>query len=121
MRARRFGGDGAWASEGLATLPPREDHTAEESSKLSGFLRTKAGRRPYRPARTGGDPLGSGGSEAAHKRTRPVRLQRSGAWWSVEQANHRLALRWAIDNGTLEGSFEVDNRRALQRPEGHSL
>jgi len=43
-----------------------------------------------------------------------VRLKRSGAWWYLAQANHMLALRCAIYNGTFEHIFETYKRRALQ-------
>jgi hypothetical protein len=119
--ARLFWGYVDWAIEGLETLQPREDQTAEEIRKLIGFLRNNAGRLHYRTARKGGYPIGSGGIEAANKSISHVRLKRSGAWWYVEQANHMLALRCAIYNGTFESIFEAYKRRALQRHEGHSL
>jgi hypothetical protein len=121
MMARLFWGYVDWAIEGLETLQPREDQTAEEIRKLIGFLRNNAGRLHYRTARKGGYPIGSGGIEAANKSISHVRLKRSGAWWYVEQANHMLALRCAIYNGTFECIFEAYKRRALQRHEGHSL
>jgi hypothetical protein len=63
--------------------------------------------------------MGSGGIEAANQCISHVRLKRSGAWWSVERANHRLALRCAIDNGTFERVFETYKRRTLQRHGGN--
>ena len=121
MLARLCWGDVDWAIEGLESLQPREDHTAEEIRQLLGFLRNNAGRLHDRTARKGGYPIGSGGIEAANKRISHVRLKRSGAWWYVEQANRMLALRCAIYNGTFESVFEAYNRRALQRHEDHSL
>jgi hypothetical protein len=121
MMARLFWGYVDWAIEGLETLQPREDQTAEEIRKLIGFLRNNAGRLHYRTARKGGYPIGSGGIEAANKSISHVRLKRSGAWWYVEQANHMLALRCAIYNGTFESIFEAYKRRVLQSHEGHSL
>jgi hypothetical protein len=118
MMARLFWGDVDWAIEGLETLQPCDDHTAEEIRKLIGFLRNHARRMHDRTARKGGYPLGSGGIESANKRISHVRLKRSGAWWSLEPANHMLALRCAIDNGTFERIFEAYNRRALQRHGG---
>ena len=115
MMARLFWGDVDWAIEGLETLQPREDQTAEEIRKLIGFLRNNAGRLRYRTARTGGYPIGSGGIEAANKRISHVRLKRSGAWWYVEQANRMLALRCAIYHGTFTSVFEAYKRRALQK------
>ena len=122
MMARLFWGDVDWAIEGLEALQPREDQAAEEIRKLIGFLRNSAGRLHDRMARKGGYPIGSGGIEAANKRISHVRLKRSGAWWYLEQANHMLALRCAIYNGTFESIFEAYKRRALQRHrEGHPL
>jgi hypothetical protein len=115
MMARLFWGYVDWAIEGLETLQPREDQTAEEIRKLIGFLRNNAARLHYRTARKGGYPIGSGGIEAANKSISHVRLKRSGAWWYVEQANHMLALRCAIYNGTFQSVFEAYQRRALQK------
>jgi hypothetical protein len=119
MLARLFWGYVDWAIEGLESLQPRDDHTAEEIRKLIGFLRNNAGRLHYRTVRKGGYPIGSGGIEAANKSISHVRLKRSGAWWYLEQANHMLALRCAIYNGTFEHIFEVYKRRALQRHGGN--
>ena len=121
MMARLFWGYVDWAIEGLETLQPREDQTAEEIRKLIGFLQNNAGRLRYRTARKGGYPIGSGGIEAANRSISHVRLKRSGAWWYVEQANHMLALRCAIYNGTFESIFEAYKRRGLQSHEGHFL
>jgi hypothetical protein len=119
MLARLFWGYVDWAIEGLETLQPRDDQSAEEIRKLIGFLRNNAGRLHYRPARNGGYPIGRGGIEAANKSISHVRLKRSGAWWSLEQANHMLALRCAIYNGTFERVFEAYKRRTLQRHGGN--
>jgi hypothetical protein len=119
MMARLFWGYADWAIEGLEALQPRDDHTAEEIRKLIGFLRHSAERLYYRRARNGGYPIGSGGIEAANKSISHVRLKRSGAWWYLEQANHMLALRCAIYNGTFERVFEAYKRSALQRHRGN--
>lgn len=115
MLARLFWGYVDWAIEGLEIMQPRDDQTTEEIRKLVGFLRNNAGRLHYRRARKGGYPIGSGGIEAANKSISHVRLKRSGAWWYLKQANHMLALRCAIYNGTFERVFEAYKRRALQR------
>jgi hypothetical protein len=78
-----------------------------------------AKRLHYRTARKGGYPIGSGGIEAANKSISHVRLKRSGAWWYLEQANHMLALRCAIYNGTFERVFAAYKRRALQTHGGN--
>jgi Uncharacterised protein family (UPF0236) len=115
MMARLFWGSVDWAIEGLQALQPRDPQAAEEIRKLIGFLRNSAERLHYRRARKGGYPIGSGGIEAANKSISHVRLKRSGAWWYLKQANHMLALRCAIYNGTFERVFEAYKRRALQR------
>ena len=89
----------------MQALQPRDAQAAEEIRKLIGFLRNRAERLHDRGARTGGYPIGSGGLEAANKSISHVRLQRSGAWWYVEKANHRLALRCATDHGTCRASL----------------
>jgi hypothetical protein len=119
MMARLFWGYVDWAIAGLEALPPRTEQTAEEIRQLIGFLRNSAERLHDRRARKGGYPIGSGGLAAANKRISHVRLKRSGAWWSLEQANHMLALRCAIYNGTFERVFEAYKRRALQRHGGN--
>jgi hypothetical protein len=113
--ARLFWGYVDWAVEGLQALQPRDPQAAEEIRKLIGFLQNSAERLHYRRARKGGYPIGSGGIEAANKSISHVRLKRSGAWWYLKQANHMLALRCAIYNGTFERVFEAYKRRALQR------
>ena len=113
--ARLFWGYVDWAIEGLQALQPRDPQAAEEIRKLVGFLRNSAERLHYRKARKGGYPIGSGGIEAANKSISHVRLKRSGAWWYLKQANHMLALRCAIYNGTFERVFEAYKRRALRR------
>jgi Uncharacterised protein family (UPF0236) len=113
--ARLFWGYVDWAVEGLQALQPRDPQAAEEIRKLIGFLQNSAERLRYRRARKGGYPIGSGGIEAANNSISHVRLKRSGAWWYLKQANHMLALRCALYNGTFERVFEAYKRRALQR------
>jgi Uncharacterised protein family (UPF0236) len=113
--ARLFWGYVDWAVEGLQALQPRDPQAAEEIRKLIGFLQNSAERLHDRRARKGGYPIGSGGIEAANKSISHVRLKRSGAWWYLKQANHMLALRCAIYNGTFERVFVAYKRRALQR------
>lgn len=119
MMARLFWGYVDWAIEGLQVLQPRDSQAAEEIRKLISFLRNSAGRLHYRTARKGGYPIGSGGIEAANKCISHVRLKRSGAWWYLERANHMLALRCAIYNGTYKSVFEAYKRRALQKHGGN--
>jgi hypothetical protein len=119
MMARLFWGYVDWAIEGLQALQPSDPQAAEDIRKRIGFLRNNAERLHDRTARKGGYPIGSGGIEAANKGISHVRLKRSGAWWYREQANHLLALRCAIYNGTFEQVFEAYKRRALQRQGGN--
>jgi hypothetical protein len=113
--ARLFWGYVDWAVEGLQALQPRDPQAAVEIRKRIGFLQNSAERLHDRSARKGGYPIGRGGIEAANKSISHVRLKRSGAWWYLKQANHMLALRCAIYNGTFERVFEAYKRRALQR------
>jgi hypothetical protein len=119
--ARLFWGYVDWAIEGLEALQPRDSQAAEEIRKLLGFLRNSAGRLHDRRARKGGYPIGSGGIEASHKCISPVRLKRSGAWWSIEQANRMRALRCALYNGTFARVFATYKWRVLQRHRGNPL
>jgi len=121
MMARLFWGYVDWAIEGLQALQPRDSQAAEEIRKLFGFLRNSEGRLHYRTARKGGYPIGSGGIEAANKCISHVRLKRSGAWWYIEKANHMLALRCAIYNGTFDRVFEAYKRKILQPHRGNPL
>jgi hypothetical protein len=59
--------------------------------------------------------MGSGGIESANQCICPVRLKRSGAWWSVTNANQRLALRCAKDNGTVDRVFARYQQRMQDR------
>jgi hypothetical protein len=115
MMARLFWGYVHWAIEGVEALQPRDAQAAEAIRKLLGVLRNRERRRHDRTARTGGDPIGSGGIEAANTGMSHVRFTRSGAWWYVEKANHMLAWRCAQDNGTFESVVEAYTRRALHR------
>ncbi|MFZ0211037.1 MAG: hypothetical protein WAL59_33845, partial [Roseiarcus sp.] len=55
----------------------------------------------YREALANGLPIGSGEIESAHRYIAQLRLnlKRPGAWWRVEQAEYRLALRINRRNG----------------------
>jgi hypothetical protein len=120
-RARLFWGDVHGALEGWQALPPRDAQAAEAIRQRIGCLRNREERLHDRGARKGGDPLGSGGLEAANKSISHGRLKRSGAWWYVEKANHMLARRCATDNGTFERVFEIYQRKALQKHRGDLL
>ena len=59
-------------------------------------------RTHYRQLRRGGYPWGRGGIESSNQCIGHVRLKRSGAWWYASNSHHRLALRCAKYNGTLD-------------------
>jgi hypothetical protein len=97
---------------GLPRRQPADTQAAAELGPLLGYLQRQQERLDYRCARTGGDPLGSGGIESANKCICPVRLTRSGAWWDVTNANQMLALRCAKDNGTFARIFNRYRQRS---------
>jgi hypothetical protein len=57
--------------------------------------------------------MGSGGIESANKFICHVRLKRSGAWWYVNHANQRLALRCAKYNGTFDVITQPGSNKEL--------
>jgi hypothetical protein len=91
-------------------MQPRDAAAAYELRTLSAFLSRQQERLDDRVARTGGDPMGSGGIASAHTCIGHVRLHRSGAWWYVVHANQRLALRCAKDHGPCDQVFDRDRQ-----------
>jgi hypothetical protein len=96
-------------------MKPTNAQAAEERGKLIRDLQRHQERLDYRFARKGGSPMGSGGIESANKFICHVRLKRSGAWWSVTNANQMLALRCAKYNGTFDRVFARDRQRLQDR------
>ncbi len=60
----------------------------------------------YHGARQQGLPIGSGEIESAHRYVVQQRLKRPGAWWTIEQAEHMLALRLNRANGQWEAYWQ---------------
>jgi hypothetical protein len=103
--ARRFAGEGAAVSGGLKRRRPAAGKALAEINPLIPYLHDNRQRLHYGSQRQGGDPLGSGGIESAHKCICQVRLKRSGAWWYGANGNHLLALRCAKYNVTFDRVF----------------
>jgi hypothetical protein len=97
-------------------MKPTDAHAGEEIGKLIRYLQRHEERLDYRFARKAGYPMGSGGIESANKFICHVRLNRSGAWWYVTNANHMLALRCAKYNGTFDRIFARYRQQLQARP-----
>jgi hypothetical protein len=76
-----------------------------EIRKLIVYLKKNRSRIIYHTCDTEGLPKGSGAIESANKFIHHVRLKRSGAWWLKPNANHMLAIRCALYNGTFNHVF----------------
>jgi hypothetical protein len=63
------------------------------------YLGARKDQLKYREAIAQGLPIGSGEIESAHRYVAQKRLKLPGAWWLVEHAEHRLALRINRLNG----------------------
>jgi hypothetical protein len=113
--ARLFAGEVDGVIWGLQRMRPATPTAAAAIDALSGYLQNNRHRINYRSQRHAGYPLGSGGSESAHKCICHVRLKRSGAWWYVANSNHMLALRCAKYNGTFEQVFERYRQQMLAK------
>src|SRR5262245_15657365 len=83
-------------------MQAQADEAAQAMAKGWDYLDEPRGRTAYQKLRRGGYPLGSGGIESSNKCMCHVRLKRSGAWWYEANSQHRLALRCAKYNGTLD-------------------
>jgi len=112
--ARLCWGEGHGVLWGLQRMKPRDAPAAEASAKLITDLQRHRERVDYRFARQGGYPMGSGAIESANTCICHLRLKRSGAWWSVENANQMLALRCAKYNGTVDRVFDASRQKAKQ-------
>ncbi len=66
------------------------------------YLSNRHHQLDYRGALEQGLPIGSGEIESAHRYVVQQRLKRPGAWWSLEHAEHMLALRLNRANGQWE-------------------
>jgi hypothetical protein len=114
--ARLFWGEVHGVIWGLQRMKPQTPQAAEEIRKFIQYLQRHQERLDDRFARKGGYPVGSGGIESAHKFICHVRLKRSGAWWSVENANQMLALRCATYNGTFDQVVETYRQKVKRSP-----
>jgi hypothetical protein len=79
--------------EALTDAPVRTCHR---------YLATRADQLDYQGALAQGLPIGSGEIESAHRYIVQQRLKRPGAWWTLQNAEHMLALRLTRANGLWE-------------------
>jgi hypothetical protein len=86
----------------LAALTPHlepEDMIDAPVRTCHRYLGNRADRLDYQGALAQGLPIGSGEIESAHRYVVQQRLKRPGAWWTLEHAEHMLALRLNRANG----------------------
>ena len=82
------------------------------------MLRIGAGRSiltnflDYQRALAAGLPIGSGAIESAHRYVIQSRLKRSGAWWTLDNLSHMLALRVLRANREWEDYWRQDDQKA---------
>ena len=74
------------------------------------YLSSRRSQLNYRQALADELPIGSGEIESAHRYVAQQRLKRPGAWWSVEHAEHMLALRITRINGDWHAYWATLNR-----------
>jgi len=99
---------------GLKRMHPRTAEAKQEITKLIAYLEKNRLRLVYSDCDAEGLPKGSGAIESANKFIHHVRLKRSGAWWLKPSANHMLAIRCAIYNGTFDRVFACHVRLQQQ-------
>lgn len=119
--ARLFAGEVAGVIWGLQRMRPASAQAAAAIDDLLVYLQNNYARINYRSQRRAGYPLGSGGIESANKFIGQVRLKRSGAWGSVANSNHMLALRCAKYNGTFDRVFERYRHKILEQSQQTSV
>jgi hypothetical protein len=86
----------------LAALSPHlePDETSDAPVRTCyRYLSNRAHQLDYQGALAQGLPIGSGEIESAHRYVVQQRLKRPGAWWTLENAEHMLALRLTRANG----------------------
>jgi hypothetical protein len=66
------------------------------------YLSNRVHQLDYQGALAQGLPIGSGEIESAHRYVVQQRLKRPGAWWTLQNAEHMLALRLTRANGLWE-------------------
>jgi len=100
----------------LAALTPHlesEDLTDAPVRACHRYLENRTDQLDYQGALAQGLPIGSGEIESAHRYIVQQRLKRSGAWWTLDNAEHMLALRLNRANGLWE-QYWVNCANALQ-------
>jgi hypothetical protein len=71
----------------------------------------------YQGALAAGLPIGLGEIESAHRYIIQSRLKRAGAWWTMDNLEHMLALRvlGPTESGTITGARSISRPRNLTR------
>ena len=87
--------------------PPEADDEHAPVRTCHRYLGARADQLNYRQALAEGLPIGSGEIESAHRTVAQQRLKRPGAWWRVEHAEHRLALRINQINGDWDAYWKA--------------
>jgi hypothetical protein len=87
--------------------PPEGDDEHAPVRTCHRYLSARANPLNYRQALADGPPIGSGEIESAHRYVGQQRLKRSGAWWRVEHAESRLALRINRINGDWDAYWKA--------------
>jgi len=87
--------------------PPEVDDEHALVRTCHRYLSARANPLNYRQALADGLPIGSGEIESAHRYVGQQRLKRSGAWWRVEHAESRLALRINRINGDWDAYWKA--------------
>jgi hypothetical protein len=96
----------------LQALHPRAPDAAAARDAVVRYYTTHAHRMPYDDYLRRGYGIGSGAVESAHKQVVHARLRQAGMRWSVRGAQHLLALRALLLNGTWA---QTDQLRLARR------
>jgi hypothetical protein len=96
----------------LQTLHPRAPDAAAAREAVVRYYTTHAHRMRYDDYLRCGYGIGSGAVESAHKQVVHARLRQAGMRWSVRGAQHLLALRALLLNGTWA---QTDQLRLARR------
>ena len=96
----------------LHQLQPRAPDAAAARDALVRYYTTHAHRMQYDDYLRRGYGIGSGAVESAHKQVVHARLRQAGMRWSVRGAQHVLALRALLLNGTWAQTDQLRLARA---------
>jgi hypothetical protein len=96
----------------LQALHPRAPDAAAARDAVVRYYTTHASRMQYDDYLRRGYGIGSGAVESAHKQVVHARLRQAGMRWSVRGAQHLLALRALLLNGTWA---QTDQLRLARR------